>query len=118
MDLTKAPKVKLLSGATAMAFSKVMKDKEKMAEVQSMNDVSLFFGHGAKWTRDRRETIRAEFEFFVETTCEVTIVAEIWTIETILERTKSFLTVSLEVILEKLKGKKITNITLTNEAEL
>jgi hypothetical protein len=110
MDLTKVPKAKLLSGATAMAFSKVMKDKEKMAEVQSMNDVSLFFDHGGKRTRDRREKICAEFEFFVETTCEVTITVEIWTIETILERTKSFLTVSLEVILEKLKSKKTSSI--------
>jgi hypothetical protein len=55
MDLTKVAKAKLLSGATAMA------------KVQSMNDVSLFFDHGGKRTRDRRETIGAESEFFVET---------------------------------------------------
>jgi hypothetical protein len=94
----------LLTAGKAKAFTKLLKDKGKMAEIREKNDASLFWDHGAKKTREFREITRAEFEYSITANFEISGMENIWSIETITERTKEFLSVCLEVIIERMKG--------------
>jgi hypothetical protein len=104
MDFSNAPKTKALGTAKAKIFRKVIDDKTRIKELEKNAEESIFFDHGAKRTRDRRERTRNEFEYFVTENYEVTGVAQIWNIDHFTVRTKLFLSVMVEVVTEQMKG--------------
>jgi hypothetical protein len=70
------------------AILKVVSNKDKMDELKALAEESIFWDCSHPETRANHEMIRFEFEYFDTSVFNTTDPADIWTLNTILDRSK------------------------------
>lgn len=67
------------------------KNTELLEKMKAMSEESTFFDWQSPSVRARRQTTRVNFEAWVETQYDVSETEDIWTVHTIVERSKLYL---------------------------
>lgn len=87
------------------AIQRVSKNQNLLDKYEAQSTASVFQDKSSPGTRKMREHTRANFEYFVELVWKASLTTEIWTRDTIIERTKKFLSAWIDISEGKLQNK-------------